>query len=254
MSLTRCGQVARGRTCGRERIGRTHRVRLQVGDVLDVVTNTPRPRAAMSPYLDWIGERRFVLPDPTHSMQEAALGSAGSQPVAQRAGASATRLRVRCAGRIRRVRSSGREQSSQRDDSPSRPRPRSSLCPPPERFRSSGFHQRRVPVLFSAASSREHWGARRTVYQPADSSYKYPVESNAYGTTPKALHKVFGLRYSRPRSAAGGHPPRSRGTAQPVSPSGLRRIAPGRLASGLSFFCRPATPDPRQVAAHPGRC
>jgi acid phosphatase len=64
--------------CRRRLVGRTHRVLLQVGDQLgdfvDIAQNTPVGReAAVGPYLGWIGERWFVLPNPTYGSWEPAL-------------------------------------------------------------------------------------------------------------------------------------------------------------------------------------
>jgi acid phosphatase len=64
--------------CRRELIGRTHRVLQQFGDQLgdfvDVLANTPQGRRdAIAPYAAWIGERWFVLPNPTYGSWEPAL-------------------------------------------------------------------------------------------------------------------------------------------------------------------------------------
>ncbi len=73
-----CEQVGSEKGCRRTLIGRTHRVLLQagdqIGDFVDVLANTPDGRrAAVAPYLDWIGERWFVLPNPTYGSWEPAL-------------------------------------------------------------------------------------------------------------------------------------------------------------------------------------
>lgn len=73
-----CEQNGSEKGCRRELIGRKHRVLLQLGDQLgdfvDVVANTPDGRrGAVEPYLDWIGERWFVLPNPTYGSWEPAL-------------------------------------------------------------------------------------------------------------------------------------------------------------------------------------
>ena len=60
----------------------------QLGDFVDIAANTPDGRrAAIEPYLGWIGERWFVLPNPTYGSWESALiGNDWSQPpVARRA-------------------------------------------------------------------------------------------------------------------------------------------------------------------------
>lgn len=64
--------------CRRELISRNYRVLLQVGDQLgdfvDVVAGTREEREqAIAPYLDWVGERWFVLPNPTYGQWEPAL-------------------------------------------------------------------------------------------------------------------------------------------------------------------------------------
>ena len=64
--------------CRRELISRNYRVLLQVGDQLgdfvDVVAGTREGREqAIAPYLDWVGERWFVLPNPTYGQWEPAL-------------------------------------------------------------------------------------------------------------------------------------------------------------------------------------
>jgi predicted secreted acid phosphatase len=46
----------------------------QLGDFLDVLPNTLAGRSrAAAPYLDWIGRRWFVLPNPTYGSWEPAL-------------------------------------------------------------------------------------------------------------------------------------------------------------------------------------
>ncbi len=64
--------------CRRELISRDYRVLLQVGDQLgdfvDVAANTvPGRKQAIAPYLDWVGQRWFVLPNPTYGSWEPAL-------------------------------------------------------------------------------------------------------------------------------------------------------------------------------------
>ena len=45
-----------------------------IGDFVDVGANTPAGRrAAIAPYIGWIGERWFVLPNPTYGAWEPAL-------------------------------------------------------------------------------------------------------------------------------------------------------------------------------------
>lgn len=66
-----CEQFGSDKGCRRRLVGRTHRVLMQFGDQLgdfvDVIANTVDHRAdAMKPYQDWIGERWWVLPNPTY--------------------------------------------------------------------------------------------------------------------------------------------------------------------------------------------
>lgn len=73
-----CEQNGSEKGCRRELISRTHRVLMQIGDqigdLIDVEANTLQGRRdAMAPYLDWIGERWFVLPNPTYGSWESAL-------------------------------------------------------------------------------------------------------------------------------------------------------------------------------------
>jgi acid phosphatase len=86
--------------CRRRLVGRTHRVLLQVGDQLgdfvDIGTNTPAGReAAIGPYRAWVGERWFVLPNPTYGSWEPALfGNDWRQPEAVRRERKRAALRV----------------------------------------------------------------------------------------------------------------------------------------------------------------
>ena len=85
-----CEQVGSEKGCRRRQVARAHRVLLQIGDQLgdfvDVTANTPAGRrAAVAPYLDWIGERWFALPNPTYGSWEPALfNNERSRPAAQR--------------------------------------------------------------------------------------------------------------------------------------------------------------------------
>ena len=46
----------------------------QLGDFVDVAANTvPGRKQAIAPYLDWVGQRWFVLPNPTYGSWEPAL-------------------------------------------------------------------------------------------------------------------------------------------------------------------------------------
>jgi len=73
-----CEDKSSEKGCRRRSVGRAHRILMQVGDQIgDLVTvteNTPRGReAAVRPYLGWIGERWFVLPNPSYGAWESAL-------------------------------------------------------------------------------------------------------------------------------------------------------------------------------------
>ncbi len=95
-----CEQNGSEKGCRRELIARDHRVLMQVGDQLgdfvDIEANTPTGRrAAVEPYLDWIGTRWFVLPNPTYGSWEPALfNNAWSQPEAVRRQAKLDALRT----------------------------------------------------------------------------------------------------------------------------------------------------------------
>jgi acid phosphatase len=58
----------------------------QLGDFVDAPDNSPAGRErAVRPYLGWIGERWFVLPNPSYGSWEPALfDNAWSQPPARR--------------------------------------------------------------------------------------------------------------------------------------------------------------------------
>ncbi|MGH8172944.1 MAG: 5'-nucleotidase, lipoprotein e(P4) family, partial [Rhodanobacteraceae bacterium] len=73
-----CTPVGNSKSCRRELIGRTYRVVMmfgdQLGDFVDLPANTvDGRREAISPYMDWIGERWFVLPNPMYGSWETAL-------------------------------------------------------------------------------------------------------------------------------------------------------------------------------------
>ena len=98
--VTGCEQNGSEKGCRRELISRTHRVLMQVGDQIgdfvDVLANTPQGRReAVAPYLDWVGERWFVLPNPTYGSWEPALfNNSWSLPAAERRKAKHDALRV----------------------------------------------------------------------------------------------------------------------------------------------------------------
>lgn len=73
-----CEQAGSEKSCRRQRIAAGYRVLMQFGDQLGDFTsipgNTREGRArAMAPYTAWIGERWFVLPNPTYGSWEPAL-------------------------------------------------------------------------------------------------------------------------------------------------------------------------------------
>ena len=73
-----CEQIGSDKGCRRRLVGRDHRVLMQfgdqIGDFVDVVANTAQGRAqAVAPYAGWIGERWWVLPNPTYGSWEPAL-------------------------------------------------------------------------------------------------------------------------------------------------------------------------------------
>ncbi|WP_227978103.1 5'-nucleotidase, lipoprotein e(P4) family [Arenimonas daejeonensis] len=85
-----CEQLGSEKGCRRQWVGRTHRVLMQfgdqIGDMATILMNTPEGREqAMAPYLGWIGERWFVLPNPTYGSWEPALfNNAWELPEAER--------------------------------------------------------------------------------------------------------------------------------------------------------------------------
>lgn len=85
-----CTSTGGDKGCRRRLVGRGYRVLLQVGDQLgdfiDVdASSTAARAAAMAPWLDWIGERWFVLPNPSYGDWEAALlGGDVALPPAER--------------------------------------------------------------------------------------------------------------------------------------------------------------------------
>ena len=87
-----CTQIGSEKGCRRQQVARTHRVLLQLGDQLGdfvgVAQNTDEGRrAALAPYQGWIGERWFMLPNPTYGAWESALfgNDRALEPAEQRA-------------------------------------------------------------------------------------------------------------------------------------------------------------------------
>ena len=73
-----CEQIGTEKGCRRQLVSRKYRVLMQFGDQIgDFVTvsanNAAGRRRAMAPYLDWVGRRWFVLPNPAYGSWEPAL-------------------------------------------------------------------------------------------------------------------------------------------------------------------------------------
>jgi len=89
-SLGGCEKSGSDKGCRRQLVGRTHRVLMQfgdqLGDLVSIGSNTPAGREqAVRPYLGWVGERWFMLPNPSYGSWEPALfNNDGSQPEAVR--------------------------------------------------------------------------------------------------------------------------------------------------------------------------
>jgi 5'-nucleotidase (lipoprotein e(P4) family) len=93
-----CEQNGSEKTCRRQLVASRHRVLMQfgdqVGDFVQILANTPEGRrAAITPYMDWIGTRWWPLPNPVYGSWEPALfGNAWSQPEAVRRAAKEAAL------------------------------------------------------------------------------------------------------------------------------------------------------------------
>lgn len=85
-----CTQKGSDKGCRRKLVAENYRVLMQFGDALgdfvNISSNTLAGRtAAMAPYLEWIGERWFVLPNPTYgSWEPATFDNDWSLPPAER--------------------------------------------------------------------------------------------------------------------------------------------------------------------------
>ena len=81
-----CEQHGSEKNCRRQLAGRKYRVLMQFGDQLgdfvQVVANTPESRAQLQEeYVDWFGERWWMLPNPSYGSWEPALfNNAWDQP------------------------------------------------------------------------------------------------------------------------------------------------------------------------------
>ena len=85
-----CEQEGAEKGCRRRHISQTHRVLMQfgdqIGDMVTISSNTPSGREqAIAPYAAWVGERWFVLPNPSYGSWEPALfNNAWTLPEAER--------------------------------------------------------------------------------------------------------------------------------------------------------------------------
>ena len=73
-----CESEGSEKGCRRQLVGRKYRVLMQfgdqLGDLVTVLANTPAGREqAVRPYLGWVGERWFMLPNPSYGSWEPAL-------------------------------------------------------------------------------------------------------------------------------------------------------------------------------------
>ena len=73
-----CEQFGTEKGCRRQLVSRKYRVLMQfgdqIGDFATVLANNAEGRQkAMTPYMDWVGTRWFVLPNPTYGAWEPAL-------------------------------------------------------------------------------------------------------------------------------------------------------------------------------------
>ena len=91
-----CESKGSDKSCRRQLVGRGHRVLMlfgdQLGDFVQPVANTPDGRrAAVAPYLDWIGQRWWMLPNPMYGSWESALSGAdpAASPTTKRAARAA---------------------------------------------------------------------------------------------------------------------------------------------------------------------
>jgi 5'-nucleotidase (lipoprotein e(P4) family) len=94
-----CQMLGTEKGCRRRLVGRDYRVLMQfgdqIGDFVDVLANTPAGRGqAVAPYAKWIGERWWVLPNPTYgSWQPACFNNDWEQPLERRRAAEIKCLR-----------------------------------------------------------------------------------------------------------------------------------------------------------------
>jgi 5'-nucleotidase (lipoprotein e(P4) family) len=95
-----CEQIGTEKGCRRQLVGRKYRVLMQIGDQIgDLVTvvanNHAGRQQAMAPYMNWIGTRWFVLPNPTYGSWEPAMfNNDWSAPIEQRREQKINALRI----------------------------------------------------------------------------------------------------------------------------------------------------------------
>lgn len=98
MVVAGCEQQGNAKSCRRRLVGRSYRVLMQfgdqVGDFVRIADNSrDGRRAAIAPYLDWIGERWWTLPNPMYGSWEPALfDNAWNQPQSVRRAAKEAAL------------------------------------------------------------------------------------------------------------------------------------------------------------------
>lgn len=98
MVVEGCKPEGSDKSCRRRLVGRNYRVLMQVGDQVGdfvrIPSNTPEGRrAAIAPYMDWIGERWWALPNPTYGSWEPALfDNAWSRSITERRAAKEAAL------------------------------------------------------------------------------------------------------------------------------------------------------------------
>ncbi len=98
--LKGCAQIGTNKGCRRKLIAQHYRVLMQFGDQLGDFVDPAVPTLsgrvdAVTPYLAWIGERWFVLPNPTYGSWESVLfGDKWSKPREQRRQEKINALRV----------------------------------------------------------------------------------------------------------------------------------------------------------------
>jgi acid phosphatase len=88
MVVPGCEPKGSDKTCRRRLVAQRYRVLMQVGDQVSDFIALPDNtlagrRAAMAPYMGWVGERWWPLPNPMYgSWESAAIGAAKGQPAA----------------------------------------------------------------------------------------------------------------------------------------------------------------------------